>query len=31
MIHQLIRPLGQALGLYILLLASGCEEKPPVT
>ena len=31
MIHQLIRPLAQALGLYILLLASGCEEEPPVT
>ena len=31
MIHRLIRPLGQALGLCILLLASGCEEEPPVT
>ena len=31
MIHLLIRPLGQALGLSILLLASGCEEEPPVT
>ena len=27
MIHRLIRPLG----LSILLLASGCEEEPPVT
>ena len=31
MILRLIRPLGQTLGLYILLLASGCEEEPPVT
>ena len=31
MIHRLIRPLGQALGLSIMLLASGCEDESPVT